>query len=370
MESAAVLSHSYISHERKIVACRTALVDLGLQTTDPGLTPNGAKCGEDKMCVDQRCLPVSAVRQKGMGTPCPEDCSGNGICNSRGHCHCDVGFGGESCSRDGSGGSPDSGPATDPNGMLEIGRTRSHTHRLLMFLFILFFFPGSLGLKKFLFVLFFFVFPMVATFYAIYYCHKNGLFARGKLADHMYVSTSSFSTGSKGDSSSDSCDITHLAYKQTLARSAPPPPPPSTNHQSDGVVTNTATATITNIHAILPRHKSNPDAVHQVHIQPPSVPKSQSTYEVRRKGSAPKPSVLLLSPLTHSSTSSTSSSSSNNNNTESPNKNNRDKSNTNNSTLRRKLDITAPRLNATTNPLALTEGAQFIQSDPARCAKN
>jgi len=92
MESAAVLSHSYISHERKIVACRTALVDLGLQTTDPGLTPNGAKCGEDKMCVDQRCLPVSAVRQKGMGTPCPEDCSGNGICNSRGHCHCDVGW--------------------------------------------------------------------------------------------------------------------------------------------------------------------------------------------------------------------------------------------------------------------------------------
>ncbi|XP_036675344.3 disintegrin and metalloproteinase domain-containing protein 12 [Drosophila suzukii] len=163
MESAAVLSHSYISHERKIVACRTALVDLGLQTTDPGLTPNGAKCGEDKMCVDQRCLPVSAVRQKGMGTPCPEDCSGNGICNSRGHCHCDVGFGGESCSRDGSGGSPDSGPATDPN--------------------------GSLGLKKFLFVLFFFVFPMVATFYAIYYCHKNGLFARGKLADHILKSS-------------------------------------------------------------------------------------------------------------------------------------------------------------------------------------
>lgn len=119
MESAAVLSHSYISHDRKIVACRTALVDLGLQTTDPGLTPNGAKCGVDKMCVDQRCLPVDAVRQKGMGKPCPEDCNGNGICNSRGHCHCDVGFGGESCSKAGSGGSPDSGPATDPNGMFE-----------------------------------------------------------------------------------------------------------------------------------------------------------------------------------------------------------------------------------------------------------
>ncbi|XP_017067188.2 LOW QUALITY PROTEIN: disintegrin and metalloproteinase domain-containing protein 12 [Drosophila eugracilis] len=159
MESAAVLSHSYISHDRKIVACRTALVDLGLQTTDPGLTPNGAKCGADKMCVDQRCLPVATVRQKGMGSPCPDDCNGNGICNSRGHCHCDVGFGGESCSKAGSGGSPDSGPATDPN--------------------------GSVGLKRFLYVLFFIVFPVVACFWWLYHCYKNGWFTRGKLADNI-----------------------------------------------------------------------------------------------------------------------------------------------------------------------------------------
>ncbi|KAH8308195.1 hypothetical protein KR059_007993, partial [Drosophila kikkawai] len=159
MESAAVLSHSYISHDRKIVACRTALVDLGLQTTDPGLAPNGAKCGDDKMCVDQRCLPVATVRQKGMGTPCPEDCNGNGICNSRGHCHCDVGFGGESCSRAGSGGSPDSGPATDPN--------------------------GSVGLKRFLYVLFFFVLPVVLICWFLFNCYKKGLFERGKLADNM-----------------------------------------------------------------------------------------------------------------------------------------------------------------------------------------
>ncbi|KAH8247392.1 hypothetical protein KR038_003714, partial [Drosophila bunnanda] len=158
MESAAVLSHSYISHDRKIVACRTALVDLGLQTTDPGLAPNGAKCGDDKMCVDQRCLPVATVRQKGMGTPCPEDCNGKGICNSRGHCHCDIGFGGESCSRAGSGGSPDSGPATDPN--------------------------GSVGLKRFLRVLFYFVLPVVFLCWLLY-CYKKGFFARGKLADNI-----------------------------------------------------------------------------------------------------------------------------------------------------------------------------------------
>nr|NP_001027576.2 meltrin, isoform D [Drosophila melanogaster]AAZ83996.2 meltrin, isoform D [Drosophila melanogaster] len=332
MESAAVLSHSYISHDRKIVACRTALVDLGLQTTDPGLTPNGAKCGVDKMCVDQRCLPVDAVRQKGMGKPCPEDCNGNGICNSRGHCHCDVGFGGESCSKAGSGGSPDSGPATDPN--------------------------GSVGFKRFLYVLFFFVLPVVALFWFLYHCYKNGMLTRGKLADNMYVSTSSFSIGSKEDTSPDSSISTTLAHKQTPARTAPPPLPLHTNRQLSGIVTNTAPATITNIHAILPRHKSNPDVVHQLNIPPPSVPKSHSTHEVRPKAATLKPLTLLHS--THST--------SNNNNTESLNQN--DKSNTNNSTLRRKLDITAPRLNATTNPLALTEGAQFIQSDPARCAKN
>ncbi|XP_033162547.1 disintegrin and metalloproteinase domain-containing protein 12 [Drosophila mauritiana] len=163
MESAAELSHSYISHDRKIVACRTALVDLGLQTTDPGLTPNGAKCGVDKMCVDQRCLPVATVRQTGMGKPCPEDCNGNGICNSRGHCHCDVGFGGESCSKAGSGGSPDSGPATDPN--------------------------GSVGFKRFLYVLFFFVLPVVALFWFLYHCYKNGMLTRGKLADNILKSS-------------------------------------------------------------------------------------------------------------------------------------------------------------------------------------
>ncbi|XP_016977548.1 disintegrin and metalloproteinase domain-containing protein 12 [Drosophila rhopaloa] len=160
MESAAELSHSYISHQHKIVACRTALVDLGLQTTDPGLTPNGAKCGEDKMCVDQRCLPVATVRLNGMGTPCPEDCNGNGICNSRGHCHCEVGFGGESCSTAGSGGSPDSGPATDPN--------------------------GSAGLKRFLYILFFVVLPMVLVFWILY---KTRLLIRRKLSDNILKSS-------------------------------------------------------------------------------------------------------------------------------------------------------------------------------------
>lgn len=115
MESAAELSHSFINHGGKIVPCRTALVDLGLESIDPGLTPNGAKCGNEKMCVDQKCRKLSDVRAAGMGKRCPEDCNGNGVCNSKGNCHCDIGFTGATCMNPGPGGSVDSGPATNPN---------------------------------------------------------------------------------------------------------------------------------------------------------------------------------------------------------------------------------------------------------------
>lgn len=49
MESVAVLSHSFFNVEGKIIPCRTANVDLGLQDVDPGLVPNGAKCGHNKV---------------------------------------------------------------------------------------------------------------------------------------------------------------------------------------------------------------------------------------------------------------------------------------------------------------------------------
>ncbi|XP_032592713.2 disintegrin and metalloproteinase domain-containing protein 9 [Drosophila grimshawi] len=161
MESAAVLSHSYVNHNRKIVACRTALVDLGLQTIDPGLTPNGAKCGEHSMCVNQQCLSVASVRQQGMGATCPDDCNDNGVCNSRGHCHCDVGFGGESCSKPGHGGSVDSGPATDPS--------------------------SNLSISRFLYILFFLVLPLLFIGWLVYrfVLRDNKLFAGGKLAENI-----------------------------------------------------------------------------------------------------------------------------------------------------------------------------------------
>lgn len=51
MESVSILSHSFINLRGDIIPCRTAIVDLGLSQVDPGLTPDGAKCGEGKVCI-------------------------------------------------------------------------------------------------------------------------------------------------------------------------------------------------------------------------------------------------------------------------------------------------------------------------------
>ncbi|XP_066246766.1 disintegrin and metalloproteinase domain-containing protein 9 isoform X2 [Euwallacea similis] len=113
MESVAILSHSFINKKGAIIPCRTAIVDLGTNQVDPGMTPDGAKCGNGKMCVNQRCMDVLSLRKQ---TPsCERDCNGNGWCNSKGHCHCKDGFAPPLCEYPGPGGSQDSGPATDPN---------------------------------------------------------------------------------------------------------------------------------------------------------------------------------------------------------------------------------------------------------------
>ncbi|XP_050071773.1 uncharacterized protein LOC126559645 [Anopheles maculipalpis] len=115
MESVAILSHSFMTYNGSVIPCRTAIVDLGLQKVDPGLTPDGAKCGEGKMCLNQMCMSVEKLRAGGSGAACPENCNDKGVCNSEGHCHCEPGFAPPFCNLPGYGGSLDSGPATDPN---------------------------------------------------------------------------------------------------------------------------------------------------------------------------------------------------------------------------------------------------------------
>ncbi|XP_037026148.1 disintegrin and metalloproteinase domain-containing protein 12 isoform X2 [Bradysia coprophila] len=115
MESVALLSHSFITHKKQVIPCRTAIIDLGLQSVDPGLTPNGAICGDGKMCIRQKCLSIVSLRASGIGLDCPENCNGHGTCDNKGHCHCDNGFAPPTCSTPGHGGSGYSGPAANPN---------------------------------------------------------------------------------------------------------------------------------------------------------------------------------------------------------------------------------------------------------------
>lgn len=54
MESVAILSHSFINNGGKIIPCRSAIVDLGLNQVDPGLAPDGAKCAAGKVIKTQK----------------------------------------------------------------------------------------------------------------------------------------------------------------------------------------------------------------------------------------------------------------------------------------------------------------------------
>ncbi|XP_068217843.1 uncharacterized protein [Palaemon carinicauda] len=109
MESVSKVSHSFLKGNKGVIPCRVALVDMGLDMVDPGLAPNGAKCGRGKMCVDQRCMPVGSLKVASC------NCNGHGVCNNNGHCHCDIGFAPPDCLYPGLGGSEDSGPASNPH---------------------------------------------------------------------------------------------------------------------------------------------------------------------------------------------------------------------------------------------------------------
>ena len=61
------------------------------------------------MCIDRRCQYIEDLKFP----KCYMGCSGNGVCNTRGNCHCDAGWAYPLCDRAGSGGSIDSGPAGD-----------------------------------------------------------------------------------------------------------------------------------------------------------------------------------------------------------------------------------------------------------------
>ena len=92
-------------HSGSLGICHTAAYPE-LIPEDPGLVPDGAKCGRGEMCYSQKCVSVESVRKENNVVDCPS-CNGHGVCSSKGLCHCDYGFAPPFCNETGSGGSSD-----------------------------------------------------------------------------------------------------------------------------------------------------------------------------------------------------------------------------------------------------------------------
>ncbi|CAH1783545.1 unnamed protein product [Owenia fusiformis] len=140
------MANSELSANGKVVAvCKGAVLDTGLQWPDPGMVPTGAMCGDDQMCYKQQCRNISSL---GFSS-CPNGCHGNGVCNSKGNCHCNRGYAPPNCNTPGNGGSVESGPIE------------------LM--------PANNGLVAGLLVFFLLILPLLAIIGFCSYRHRNKL---------------------------------------------------------------------------------------------------------------------------------------------------------------------------------------------------
>ncbi|XP_038624663.1 disintegrin and metalloproteinase domain-containing protein 15 isoform X2 [Tachyglossus aculeatus] len=116
-------------------ACRWTLLDLGDDVAQPPLALPGTSCGPGLVCVERRCQPVATLK----ADECRTKCHGRGVCNSRGHCHCQDGWAPPHCERRGTGGSVDSGALGQPKA------ARSLTTGLLLSLTLLLLLLVALG---------------------------------------------------------------------------------------------------------------------------------------------------------------------------------------------------------------------------------
>ncbi|TKS89487.1 Disintegrin and metalloproteinase domain-containing protein 8 [Collichthys lucidus] len=59
------------------------------KTRNMNMVPQGAKCGENKVCLDNRCVELSVYGGK---EECSKKCNNNGVCNHKKECHCNPGW--------------------------------------------------------------------------------------------------------------------------------------------------------------------------------------------------------------------------------------------------------------------------------------
>ncbi|XP_038653926.1 disintegrin and metalloproteinase domain-containing protein 22 isoform X3 [Scyliorhinus canicula] len=69
------------------------------EVTDLGYVQDGTPCGQDRMCINHKCLPLKAFNFSTCpGTSGARKCSGHGTCNNEGKCACDLQWDGADCS--------------------------------------------------------------------------------------------------------------------------------------------------------------------------------------------------------------------------------------------------------------------------------
>lgn len=90
--------------------CVNADFNLGTDVLDPAYVNPGSPCSEGKTCLDFQCVNASAMLAN-LDCDAQTTCTGRGVCNDQGHCHCENGWAPPNCDKPGRGGSIDSGPA-------------------------------------------------------------------------------------------------------------------------------------------------------------------------------------------------------------------------------------------------------------------
>lgn len=92
------------------ITCMNADFNMGPDVPDPAYVKTGSVCAPGKLCANFTCF-NSSVMDQSRKCDAQRDCSSNGVCNDRYHCHCNNGWGPPNCNKGGRGGSIDSGPA-------------------------------------------------------------------------------------------------------------------------------------------------------------------------------------------------------------------------------------------------------------------
>lgn len=90
------------------VTCWGTDYHLWITRPDIGDVEDGTVCAPIRMCINRKCVHMSAL----ISHCSPKTCSLNGICNNRDHCHCNPEWSPPHSKEKGGGGNVDSGPTS------------------------------------------------------------------------------------------------------------------------------------------------------------------------------------------------------------------------------------------------------------------